>query len=145
MKRLLGCLKVERLSRSVVNSVLGVENICLRDRCEVCSFGKILAKQSVGMLIKAALPGFIGVSEIDFRAGGFGDAGMGGEFFSVVGGEGERGQRTTGDGFSDGVCNVARGFVGHENEQGELGHAVDDADDGSFLLLADDGIYFEVA
>ena len=55
---------------------------------QVGAFGEVFAEQAVGVFVAAALPGRVGVGEVDRDAGGGGDPLVLGEFLAAVPGEG---------------------------------------------------------
>ena len=55
---------------------------------EVGAFGQVLAQQAVGVLVGAALPGGMGVAEVDRDAGGDGEVGVVGHFLALIPGDG---------------------------------------------------------
>src|SRR5215467_12020585 len=55
---------------------------------QVGAFGQVFAEQAVGVFVAAALPGRVGVGEVDLDAGLLGDALVLGQFFAAVPGEG---------------------------------------------------------
>jgi len=60
----------ERLSRPVVEHVShSIEMALAMDR-EVRTSREVLPKQAVGILVRASLPGTVGVAEVDLHAGG---------------------------------------------------------------------------
>ena len=54
---------------------------------QVGAFGKILAQQSVGVFVGAALPRASGIAKIDVHVGGQGEAAVVGQFLAAVPGE----------------------------------------------------------
>ena len=74
------------------------DDFCKRlvgDLIEVAALGIILADEAVGVLVGAALPGGVGVGEVDREAGGGLDPLETGELLAVV--EGERVTQAPGD------------------------------------------------
>src|SRR5262249_18591914 len=64
----------------------GVE-FCLGVGGQVGAFGQVVADQAVGVLVGAALPGGVGVGEVDRDAGGDGEGGVAGHFLAAVPGQ----------------------------------------------------------
>src|SRR5215475_13471878 len=99
---------------------------------EVGALGEVFAEQAVDVFVAAALPGCVGVGEVDGDAGGGGDALVLGEFFAAVPGEGlgepgRQGAHVLDDGVGDGGGVAPAG----QREQGEVpGGALDDGADG---------------
>ena len=86
-KYLGGGLEVEGFAGSGVEFVGDGVELGLGDGGEVRALGKILAQQTVGVFVAAALPGAVGIAEIDFHIGGQGKAGVAGQFGSPVPGQ----------------------------------------------------------
>jgi len=108
------------------------------------AFGEVLAHDPVEVLVAAALPGGVGVGEVD-RHGALGDGGVGGHLGAAVPGQRAAqmlGQRRGGgdDGVADGECVAA----GQRHEDEEPGGALDQRGDRGAAGLADDQISLPV-
>src|SRR5215210_3242934 len=64
-----GSLPVEGLSGSAVEHDGDVVEVVLGESGQVGAFGHPLAEEAVGVLVAAALPGAVGVAEVDVDAG----------------------------------------------------------------------------
>ena len=79
-----------RLPRTCLGRLLS--SFSTASRCgamdaQVGALGKVVAQQPVGVLVRAALPGRVGVAEVDRRAGGRGDRAMAGHLGALVPGD----------------------------------------------------------
>ena len=79
-----GCSVAEAFAWSVVDLFDGVGKLLRADGVDFGSFGDVLAQETVGVLVAAALPGGVGVGEIDPDAGLLLDAVEGSEFLAVA-------------------------------------------------------------
>lgn len=59
----------ERLSRSAVESDRNGVEFALNVPADVCTFRKVLAQQSICILVRATLPRASWITEVDFQAG----------------------------------------------------------------------------
>src|SRR6516165_7589414 len=99
---------------------------------QVGAFGEVFAEQAVDVFVAAALPGRVGVGEVDLDAGGGGDALVLGGFGAAVPGEGlgEPGRQRA-HVLDDGVGDGSGVVPGVQRQQGEVaGDALDDGADG---------------
>ena len=116
---------------------------------EVCAFGEVLAQQAVGVLVGAALPGAVGVTEVDVEVGIDSQLGVLGHLRALVPGQraaqllGQRGDRR-GDGVAHGLGAVpgqgraildsghlaVAGHGGQVQQHREAGAALDEGADG---------------
>src|SRR4029079_11136417 len=123
VERLCGSLPVEGLAGSGVESVGDVVAVGLGEAPQLGAFGPVLAQQAVGVLVGAALPGRVGVGEVDAEVRLDGDVGVGGHFAAAVPGQGAA-QRVgqCGDHRSQRCFEVQGGvLVGQRREQYEAG------------------------
>ena len=132
---------------SVVELVDGGLELGVGDGGEVGAFGEVLAQQTVGVLVAAALPGGVGVGEVDLDTGGDGEAGVAGHLLAAVPGQGLH--RPPGPGQRGGQArqrSLRGGLVG-QVERGEVAAGAFDhgADRGGGAGRADDQVAFVVA
>jgi len=62
-------MKPKRLARSVVQAPSELVELSFGEHREIGAFGHVLAKQAIGVLVGAALPGAVGVTEVDLDPG----------------------------------------------------------------------------
>src|SRR5689334_1418348 len=114
---------------------------------QVGAFGEVVADQAVGVFVGAALPGRMGVGEVDRDAGGDGELGVVGHFFALVPGQGAaqrlgEGGDVRGERGGDGLGGVA---VGQGDDQAVAGGALGEGDHRGLVRGADDQVAFPVA
>ena len=68
-KSLLGCRPVEGLAGAAVEISGNSVKVITRVSGQVGAFGEVLAKQSIGVLVCAALPRAVRVAEVDWQTG----------------------------------------------------------------------------
>ena len=91
MARALGRgLPAEDLPESVVERVLDGDEVVEAPAGEVGSLGEVLAEQTVGVLVRGALPWRVRVSEEDLDAGVDRELCVGGQLHASVPGEGTK-------------------------------------------------------
>ena len=88
-----GGLPVEGLSGPAVECCGDRVEVASGVSGEVCAFGEVLAQQAVGVLVGAALPGAVGVTEVDVEAGIDSQLGVLGHLGALC----QRGQLATAD------------------------------------------------
>ena len=133
-------LSVQDDAGSAVEAVLDGLDLGVGDIGEAGAFGEVLADQAVGVLVGGALPGAVGVGEVDRDVGGGGEVGVPGHLASLV--PGDRGPYGSGQvsdhglqGGGDGLGVVAGAQAVYEHEaagalhQGDQGAAPAGADD----------------
>lgn len=82
-----GCLPAENFPRSGVERCGNGVELGPGPSREVGAFGKVLAEDSVGVLVGATLPGTVRVREEHRNPGRCRERGVGGEFLALVPGE----------------------------------------------------------
>ena len=116
------------------------------DGKEVTFFGEILPEQAVGILIQAALPGTVGVSEIDASVQTLLHVLITKELVAVIYGEGtQQGPGESGEGSAYSVCQRFCLAVRHEGGNQETGPAVYKSRGRALALSAADGITLPMA
>ena len=61
-------LKVKTLTRTVVDFFNGLLDLSVGHLCKIASLGKVLAKQSIGVLVQPTLPGVVWIGKVDINA-----------------------------------------------------------------------------
>ena len=61
---------VQRLSRALIEFAGHRVELCLAVHREVRAFRQTVSQQPVGFLVRAALPGSVGIAEVDIDLGG---------------------------------------------------------------------------
>ena len=148
-----GCFEVEALAGSVVDSGDGPLDLLVCDLVEWHRFREVLAEQAVGVFAQPALPAVVGSREVGVAAGGPGDQRVVRELAPVVVGDGvEDVPEPLGDAARDAgrlglglARDAARGQCPRlAFRQRHESPAVDTADDGVALPMADPGALLHV-
>ncbi len=113
-------LAVEDDARAVVEPPFGFGDLALGDGFKIDALGEVFTDKSIDILDRAALPGAVGIAEVNGDLGGQGKGGVLGHFPTVVVGEGlaqvggqmlegaDKGARDAG-----GVLGAAQGYDHH--------------------------------
>lgn len=83
-EHLIGRFEARAFSGAIVEFVHGLSHLVIGDVAEISALGKVLPDQAVGILVGAALPGGIGVGEVEAGIKYPSDVGMLGELLAVV-------------------------------------------------------------
>ena len=142
---LTGCQESKSFSGTIVQFDHGRFNLLVGDGGKVSVLGEILPDKSVGIFVGAALPGCIGMREIEFSIQLFADGFVPGEFFAVVRSNGEHMIPVWFEQADNGLLDCCCSFAFNFPYQCETGLAFDHADDGLLVILANDGVSFPVA
>lgn len=70
-EHLVGRLVVEALPGSIIQFFDNYCNIFIRDGSKISSFRKVLAQETIGILVGSPLPGSIRIGKVDFESGSF--------------------------------------------------------------------------
>ena len=136
---------VESFSGSIVEFLGDGIQVALGECGEVASFGQVLADEAVEIFVGTALPGGVGIGEVDVDAEVFFDAFESGKFQAVV--EGERAAKVLGnveEAFDDGTVHSLNFPVGDGCCEEKSESSLVECDDSSFVIFADYGIAFPV-
>src|SRR4051794_15517309 len=81
------CSPAQGLSRSAVEGCSHRGKVVRAVHAEVGALWKVLAQQPVGVLVRAALPGAVGIAEVDLKTGVDPELGVLGHFRSLIPGQ----------------------------------------------------------
>lgn len=144
-EHLMGCSEAETLSGPMIESIHGEADLLVVDGIEAAFLGEVLAHQSVGVLVGAALPGSVGMGEVEGRIELLGDGLVSGKFLAVVGRQGMHARLEGLEQVGDGLADELSGFTLNFSQQGIAALALDQADEGLTVIGADDRVAFPVA
>ena len=88
VKHLKGCFETKGFARSEIESGHGLLQRFMRKRLEVRFLWKILSEQAIGVFVGTALPGRIGMCEVELEMEKLSDLFVVCELFAVIGSQG---------------------------------------------------------
>ena len=139
------CFEAEVFSGTVIEAVHSEGNLVRGNGIEAPLLRKERANQAVHILVRAAFPGGIGVSEVEVRVEFFGDTLVQGELLAAVGRQrvnmGDKRLQQREDGFRNRVC----GFEREMRDQRVVGRALVHRDQSLLVSGTDHPIGIPVA
>ena len=82
------CFETQGFARSEIESGHGLFQLFIRKRLEVRFLWKILSEQAIGVFVGTALPGCIGVCEVELEMEKLSDLFVVCELFAMIGSQG---------------------------------------------------------
>ena len=137
--------EAEALSGPMIQSFHGEADVLRSDGIEVAFLGEVLAHQPIGVLVGAALPGRVGVREVEGGIELAGDGLVVGEFLAVVRRQGMHARLEGFEQARNRLANEMGGFTLDLGQQGIAALALDQADEGLAMIGADDRVALPMA
>ena len=137
--------EAEGLARAAVKQVGHLAHLLRIEVREALGFAEVLANESVGVLVEAALPGMVRAGELDVGAEGGAELAMAGELLAVVGDDGEHEVADGPQHADERSAHQVLGLTCNGLQYRILRHPVDPAHEDSLVAGADDGVDFPVA
>ena len=144
MEAFLGSSVTKPLARPGVELLSDSVAVRLSNGSHAFALREVLANESIGVLVRAPLPGVVWGREIELGAGGGLDAAIAMKLGPVVGGDGPEGSRMLPDELDGPEVQGCNGAIGKFSDQGESRLPFHQRDDAVFFACTHNGVDFPV-